>query len=132
MIGIDTNVLIRIFTRDDPDQLAAAHRLFRSLTPRQPAWISIANLMEIEWVLRSRYGYDRSDVARIIEDLTALPSIVIEQHDTAAYALTLYRTSKADFGECMIAASARSAGCTKVVTFDKTAARDLGMELLFS
>lgn len=130
MIGFDTNVLIRVFTRDDPKQFKAAYRVFESLTPDQPGWLSLANLMEIDWVLRSRYGHPRSGVARIFETLLSSEAVVIEQIEMVARALSLYRTAKADFGECLIAASARAAGCERVVTFDKIAARDLGMELL--
>ncbi|HKF50034.1 MAG TPA: type II toxin-antitoxin system VapC family toxin [Terracidiphilus sp.] len=130
MIGLDTNVLIRFFTRDDPNQFKLAYKVLQSFTPQQPGWISLANLMEIDWVLRSRYGHDRAGVARLFDGLLTSSTVVVEQPATVAHSLFLYRTSKADFGECLIAASARAAGCSKVFTFDKTAARDLGMELI--
>lgn len=130
MIGIDTNVLIRFFVQDDPAQFRRAKNVLQALTPERPGWISTANIMEIEWVLRSRYGYSRADVARILSDLLSLPSLAVEQHETMMHSLEFYRASKADFGECLIAASAHAAGCTKIVTFDKIAARDLGMELI--
>lgn len=132
MIGFDTNVLIRLFTRDDPEQFKAAFKIFQSLTPEKPGWISLANLMEIDWVLRSRYGQDRSAVARIFEELLSADTVVVEQVAMVARALSLYGAARADFGECLIVTSARGAGCKKVVTFDKIAARDLGMELVQS
>jgi len=128
MTGFDTNVLIRLFTRDDAEQFKLAYKVFQSLTPQEPGWISLANFMEIDWVLRSRYGHARAGVARIFEDLLTSDTVIVEQAMTATHALSLYRKAKADFGECLIVASARAAGCGKVVTFDKVAARDLGME----
>lgn len=128
MIGLDTNVLIRLFAQDDPVQSQQASEVLQSLSPKRPAWISIANIMEIEWVLRSKYHFGRNEVAEILSGLLILPSVVVEQHVTVAHMLTLYQASKADFGECMIVASAQAAGCTKILTFDKVAARDLGME----
>ncbi|MFP5234868.1 MAG: PIN domain-containing protein [Acidobacteriota bacterium] len=130
MTGFDTNVLIRLFTRDDPEQFRSAYKVFQALTPEKPGWISLANLMEIDWVLRSRYSQERSAVARVFEELLSADTVVIEQVATVARALSLYRSARADFGDCLIAASARAAGCAKVVTFDKIAARDLGMELV--
>jgi predicted nucleic-acid-binding protein len=57
-------------------------------------------------------------------------SLVVEQADTLEEALRHYRSTKADFADCLIAASARAAGCSKTVTFDQVAARDAGTELL--
>jgi predicted nucleic-acid-binding protein len=44
--------------------------------------------------------------------------------------LNLYRNTRADFADCLIAASAKAAGCSRTVTFDRIAARDAGMELI--
>jgi predicted nucleic-acid-binding protein len=130
--GIDTNVLIRLFVRDDPNQLKLARKFFKSLTPDEPGWISLANLLEIEWVLRSTYKHDRAGFARILDDLLALNTVVIEQPETVTRALVSFRAGKAGFADCLIAASAGAAGCKRVVTFDTVAARDAGMELLRS
>jgi predicted nucleic-acid-binding protein len=130
VIGMDTNVLIRLLVRDDPQQLKVARRFFKSLTPQEPGWISLANLLEIEWALRSTYHHDRAGVARILDSLLALNSVKIEQPETVAHALISFRAGKAGFADCLIAASARAMGCKRVVTFDAIAARDAVMELL--
>ncbi len=54
----------------------------------------------------------------------------MENDATVAQAVERFRTTQADFADCLIAASARAAGCGRVVTFDRIAARDAGMELL--
>jgi predicted nucleic-acid-binding protein len=128
--GIDTNVLIRLFVRDEPNQLKLARKFLKTLTPDEPGWISVANLLEIEWVLRSAYKHDRAGVARIIDSLLTLNTVVVEQSETVARALVVFRAGKAGFADCLIAASAGAAGCKKVVTFDSIAARDAGMEML--
>jgi predicted nucleic-acid-binding protein len=132
MIGLDTNVLIRLFVRDDPAQFEQAKKLFQFLSEEKPAWISVTNILEVEWVLRSKYDFDRSGVAEILFNLIGLPTVVIEEQKTVAHALALYLEKKADFGECMVVSSAEATGCTHTLTFDKIAARDLGMELLSS
>jgi predicted nucleic-acid-binding protein len=132
VIGLDTNILIRLFVQDDQVQFQQAKKVFQSLSEKKPAWISITNILEVEWVLRSKYGLDRAGVAEILFNLIGLPTVAVEEQKTVARALVLYLEKKADFGECMIASSAQAAGCTSTLTFDKTAARDLGMELLSS
>jgi predicted nucleic-acid-binding protein len=59
-----------------------------------------------------------------------LDSIVVEQDLIVATAVQQFRATRADFADCLISASARAAGCTRTVTFDRIAARDAGMELI--
>jgi len=59
-----------------------------------------------------------------------MEAIVVEQASTVVNAVHRFRWSKADFADCLIAASAQAGGCSKTVTFDHIAARDAGMELI--
>jgi predicted nucleic-acid-binding protein len=54
----------------------------------------------------------------------------VEQDLIVATAVQQFRATRADFADCLISASARAAGCTRTVTFDRIAARDAGMELI--
>lgn len=130
MIGIDTNVLVRVAVHDDPQQVRHAQRIMRSLSAEDQGWISTVSLLELVWVLTKRYRVPREDAARFLENLLSTDFIVIEDLENVANALALFRHSKADFGDCLIAASARAADCRKIVTFDEVAARDTGMELI--
>jgi predicted nucleic-acid-binding protein len=130
MIGLDTNVLIRFFLQDDAAQGRAAAGLFKSLSGARPGWVGIATVLEIAWVMKSVQKMNRETIATTLSSLLTLDSLVVEQADALEDAVRRYRTSKADFADCLIAASARAAGCSKTVTFDQIAARDAGMELL--
>jgi len=130
MIGVDTNVLVRFFTQDDPVQSEQADALVKDLSAANPAWIGTALLLELVWVLTKIYRIDRQSMIRILERLIDGPEFRIESADAVYAAVGFYRRYKAGFADCLIAASARSVGCGKTVTFDKVAARDLGMELL--
>jgi predicted nucleic-acid-binding protein len=55
---------------------------------------------------------------------------VIEQASLVERAMQLYRKGNADFADCLIATSAKAAGCSRTLTFDRKAARDAGMELI--
>lgn len=128
MIALDTNVLVRFFAQDDPAQCRHADDLMRSLSSRNPAWLSLPVLLELFWVLTASYRVDRREMARILDGLLDREEFRIEQIDIVQDALVRYRGGKADFADCLIAASARAAGCARTVTFDGAAARDAGME----
>jgi len=130
MIGLDTNVLIRFFTQDDPAQGRAATAFFRSLSSSRPGWVGLATVLEAAWVMKSVRKMDRETIASTLSRLLTLESLIIDQPDVLEEALRRYRKTKADFADCLIAASGRAAGCSKTVTFDQIAARDAGMELL--
>lgn len=130
MTGLDTNVLVRYFVKDDPLQTQAAEGLLDSLSPEEPGWLGLIVLVELVWALRFMYRFQRDGIARIVESLLRSLDVVVDQENVVHQALSLYRNSKADFADCLIAASARAAGCSKTVTFDRIAARDAGMELL--
>lgn len=130
MTGLDTNVLLRYFLNDDPVQSPAARRLLDSLTPENPGWICVANLLEFEWVLRSRNRAPRSVIASALDGLLGHGNMIVEQENLVAEAVQLFRSGKADFADCLISAAARAAGCSEVMTFDQVVARDAGMKLL--
>jgi predicted nucleic-acid-binding protein len=130
VIGLDTNVLVRFLIQDDPAQGRAATALFRSLSSSRPGWVGLAVILETAWVMKSVRKMDRETIARTLSSLLTVDSLVVEQADALEEALRRFRSTKAEFADCLIAASARAAVCSKTVTFDQIAARDAGMELL--
>ena len=60
MIGLDTNVLVRYLTQDDPVQSAQANAFVeRQLSSAEPGIIGHGVLCEVGWVLSRAYGYTR-------------------------------------------------------------------------
>jgi predicted nucleic-acid-binding protein len=123
VIGLDTNVIVRHLTDDDPDQSPRAHAVFGSLSVAAPAFISLVALVETHWVLRQSYRYSRDVVHRAIAGLLAASDIVIESADAAAAALSLAEDTGADFSDCLIQVSGARAGCRVTYTFDSKATR---------
>jgi predicted nucleic-acid-binding protein len=128
--GLDTNILVRFFAKDDPTQTPKARAVFSSLSPSEPGWVGVATILELVWVMTSKIGVGRDLVAQILAELLTRETIVVEQAETIEKALLRYRRGRADFADCLIAASAKAAGCSRTVTFDRIAARDAGMELV--
>jgi predicted nucleic-acid-binding protein len=130
LTGLDTNILSRFFLQDDRLQSPKADQILASLSVQGPGWVGLATVLELIWVLSSKNRFDRRTIAKTIDQLLSREEIVVEQAETVQKALQLFRDGKADFADCLIALSAKAAGCTRFVTFDRIAARDAGMELL--
>lgn len=130
MIGLDTNILVRFFVKDDPIQTPSAVRLVRSLTPEERGFVSLVAIAELVWVLRVGYLFRRDDIAKVIEALLQSQELAIEHEGMVAAALRSFATGSADFADYLIERGGNLAGCTHTLTFDKEAARFAGMELL--
>jgi predicted nucleic-acid-binding protein len=130
MTGIDTNVLLRFVAQDDPVQSPIAARFFASLNEKNPGWIGLATVLEFVWVMSSRKQAGRAAIAALLGQLLQMEGIVVERAGVVAQAVRLFGATRADFADCLIAASAQAAGCTQTVTFDRVAGRDAGMVLL--
>ncbi len=112
MLGIDTNLIVRYLTGDHPGQSARA----RALIDGQPVFASVTVMLEVEWVLRSTYGYRPVDIARALRAFAGLPTVTIE--DAAIVAATLDLAEKGmDFADALHLG--RSAHCDGFATFDR-------------
>jgi predicted nucleic-acid-binding protein len=113
MVAVDTNVVVRLLTGDDPAQTAAAQSLFDT----QPIWIAKTVLLETAWVLRSLYGFEASAVREAIRGLLGLENVHTEDEAgiAAALALTEHGLELAD----ALHLSSRPANA-RFASFDKT------------
>jgi predicted nucleic-acid-binding protein len=85
MTAVDTNVVVRLLTGDDPEQAVAARSLFEA----GPIWISKTVLLETGWVLRSLYGYEESAIRDAFTKLLGLKNVHAEDESAGAAALGL-------------------------------------------
>jgi predicted nucleic-acid-binding protein len=118
MKAVDTNVLVRLLVQDDDAQYRSALAFFDHLSTGSPARIDPVVLCELVWVLRSSYDYAREEVAEVVERILSTEQLEVDDAESAWLALEDFRTSKADFADCLIGQRARRAGCTATVTFD--------------
>jgi predicted nucleic-acid-binding protein len=130
MTGLDTNILVRFFAKDDPLQTPKARAVLGSLTTAEPGWVGVATILELVWVMTSSIRVGRDAVAQMLAELLTRDTIVVERAETIEKALHQFRRGRADFADCLIASAAKAAGCSRTVTFDRIAARDAGMELI--
>lgn len=127
MVAIDTNILIRVLV-DEPDapwQTEAARRFVASNDR-----IYIPQIVQVEcvWVLRSVYAFEKLEIAERLIELTRT-RYILQGERTFLKALQLYRTSSADFADCLILAEAQEQGCL-LFSFDKKLGKETGARLL--
>jgi predicted nucleic-acid-binding protein len=131
VIGLDTNILVRYLTQDDRKQAALANHLIEeTLTTEQPGFVSTVALVELVWVLESGYQCKRAQVAEVLERLLRSKTIVVEHAEVAWQSTRIFSATKADFADCVIARTGHANACDSTLTFDRTAAKDAGMQLL--
>ncbi len=130
MTGMDTNILVRFFVQDDPDQCRRVDILLQSLSSRSRGFVPSVALAEFAWVLRKRYGVPKAQFIRHLEKLLDSPEIVLENEAALRQALVRFGSTNADFEDCLIERVCSEAGCARTVTFDAIAAKSSGMSLL--
>ena len=131
MIGVDTNVLVRYFTQDDPKQFARVRRFLEGrLREDSPGHVSLVVLTELVWVLVSRYSASRGEVVLVVEELLADSRLRVQDAMAVWAAVDEFEATSADFADALIVAVDREHGCERTVTLDRRAARIEGMELL--
>jgi len=130
MIGLDTNVLVRFLTHDDPSQTTAAVKLIDSLSAESPGFISLIVVAELVWVLEGAYRFKKSEIEQVLSMLLRSRELMIEKAEIVAQALRKFSAGHADFADCLIERSGRAAECQYTVTFDRNAVTGAGMKLL--
>lgn len=124
MLAIDTNVVVRYLTNDHPRQSPRA----RALIDGQPVYVAVTVMLEVEWVLRSAYGYRPADIARAMRSFAGLPTVSVEDPTVVAAALDLSESGM-DFADALHLR--KTAHCEGMASFDRKfvkAARDAGYD----
>ena len=130
MIGLDTNLLVRYFTLDDPVQSAVASDVIeRRLTEQEPGFVSVVAMAETVWVLDRAYQLGREALVAVIKRMLQTETLVLEHEPEIFLAMTALRTGQGEFADALIGALSAKAGCARVLTFDRRALQLPGFEL---
>jgi predicted nucleic-acid-binding protein len=131
MIGIDTNILVRHLTQDDPVQARKATELIeRRLSERNPGFISVVAMLETVWVLDRVHGFASGEIAQAIERTLAIEWLVVQNEQEVLTAMVVLKDGRGSFADMLIATLGLRAGCSRTFTFDREALRLPGFELL--
>jgi predicted nucleic-acid-binding protein len=124
VIGLDTNVLVRLFVEDDAKQAKSARTFVKTrCSMEQPGFVDRVALCEMVWVLGRAHGYARAAIADIVEALLASTDMILEDEALVRSATRAYRDRAIDFADALIGGVNRARGCEATATFDRTAAK---------
>ena len=112
MRAVDTNILVRFLTADDPKQARTARRVLEA----GDVVIGVTVILETEWVLRAGYGFTPNVIATGLRGIGGLPGITIEEPAEVAQALD-WMVEGIDFADALHLT--RSNHCNAFLTFDK-------------
>jgi predicted nucleic-acid-binding protein len=123
MIGIDTNVLLRMLLNDDRDHSPRAVRLIKQAALSGPVVINPIVLAEATWTLARTYESSREEIAGDVEAILETVGFEVMFADQAERALNEFRSGKADYADYFLAEINSVFGCRTTFTFDKNAAK---------
>jgi predicted nucleic-acid-binding protein len=129
VIALDTNVLLRLFVRDEPEQAKAAAKLLADVPPSSVR-ISTIVLAELVRTLQSRYRIGRATLIATLHDLLTRSELEIEGRGAVMMAIRWYESGRADFVDYLIAALNLEVGATPTFTFDREAGSHSAFSLL--
>lgn len=122
MIGVDTNVLVRLLALDDGTQANEVRAFFEERGSRSPAFVSAVVLLETLWVLQRRFRFTRIAVLDALRKLLASHDMRFQHGERLKDLLLQGDPSSSDIADHLIAWSGEVAGCVRTVTFDRRAA----------
>lgn len=129
MIGLDTNVLVRLITNDDARQAARVEKVIAErCSVDSPALVNSVVLVELVWVLESAYEYSREQIVEAVETLLQVKELEVLYAEQVWEALHRYKASNVGLADFFIASINRYHGCETTLTFDRKAAKYEGFE----
>jgi predicted nucleic-acid-binding protein len=124
MRAVDTNLVVRLIVRDNPEQVRAAEAFIA-----KGAWVSHLVLAETLWVLDAVYERSTEQLTTAVEMLLNHKELTLQDADVVVAALDLFRGRPSiGFSDCLVLEVARKAGHLPLGTFDKAFAKHGGAE----
>jgi len=117
LAAIDTNVLVRLVTKDDESQYKKAQTFVER---HQPVLVTQLSVLELVWVLMSRYSLNKERTCKVVQALLETKELNIQAPAILEAALKTWEKSKADFADCFILETVIDASESPLGTFDTT------------
>jgi len=130
MPALDTNLLVRFLVGDDPARFALVKRFVEEAAEDDELFVPLTVSLELEWVLRSRYGFDADTISTTYHRLLETRELSFQDEASLERALGLFDERLAGFADCLHLAIAMTGDRMPMTTFDRKAARMPGVSLL--
>jgi len=118
---VDTDVIIRLLTGDDPKKQGQARTLFKQVEAGKLTLLAPETVIaDAVFVLSSPrlYHLPRAEVRDLLTPILRLPDFKVRRKPTVISALNIYATTNLDFGDAFIVASMQASGSTLLYSYD--------------
>ncbi|MBX9907326.1 MAG: type II toxin-antitoxin system VapC family toxin [Beijerinckiaceae bacterium] len=132
MIGLDSNVLLRVLVKDDPEQFRVASRVIDTLSRERPGYVNLVVLAEICWTLLRRYKSPPTRLIGIARTLVESDTIVVQDRERVTRAIALAERHGCGLMDALIGTINADEGCERTMSFDRGALDIAGFQLLTS
>jgi predicted nucleic-acid-binding protein len=123
--AVDTNVLVRYLTNDDPIRSPAANALVeKAARDGKPLWVGFGVVLELLWVLGGRYKVPRAVLAETVRQMLLHPAFRLEAGEAVADFCRQASVCRTELDDLLLGLAAKHNGCGAVFTFDRLAARN--------
>ncbi|OGL44590.1 MAG: hypothetical protein A2149_04585 [Candidatus Schekmanbacteria bacterium RBG_16_38_11] len=123
---IDTNVLIRYLTNDEPQKAKAVESLLNKASDGElRILIPSIVIAELVWVLESYYRMEAEGIAELVEAILSTPGVEVTDKGIIASALKLYRDNSIDLIDAWIISFVKERDIKTIYTFDKKHYREI-------
>jgi predicted nucleic-acid-binding protein len=120
MKALDTNILARFLRDDDAAQSRRATQYIQAaIYSGEPLYLNQIVLCELSWILTSVYEHSKEDIVALIGSILLTGQFRLEDKPLIEAALEDYKSTKADFADCLIGRRNHAAGCDSTLTFDR-------------
>ena len=124
MISLDTNLLVRLLTNDEPKQTEKVRKaLDQAQVEQKRIWVSVVVACELVWVLQRLYGYDKAQIVFALSTLLKFQGLEFQSHQAIKKSVGDMRRGQADFADILMGHLSAAEGADFVLTFDKQAAK---------
>ena len=131
MKALDTNVLVRYLTQDDPEQAAISTKVIEEAAAKEEKlFLHPLIFCELIWVLESAYGFPKADILRVLERILRTAGFEIHEKDLLWLALADYRSGKGDFSDYYLGRANERAGAKVTLSFDTALKGEPRFEIL--
>ena len=131
MKGLDTNVLVRYLTQDDPKQSVIATKVIEEAAVREEKMLVHPIVFcELIWVLETAYGFPKADILKILERILRTAQFEFSEKDLLWLALADYRSGKGDFSDYYLGRANERAGAGVTLSFDRSLKGDARFQIL--
>jgi predicted nucleic-acid-binding protein len=130
MIGLDADILLRLFDRSEPTLTARVEALVGISAPEGGCFVHPLVLVEIASRLERIFKLDRAAIAEYLERILRAPEFTIPHAREALAAVEAFKADKTAYADCLLAALNLAGGCDVTVTFDACTAESAGFTLL--